>query len=98
MIDRLLDFLTGREAPTLDAPTDELQLSVAAFLIQAARLDSNFDAAERPRSGACFEKIGSWKRWDSKEEGGDNWNTLHNVLLQSWSTSEPDVLDPSDFH
>src|SRR5271169_4821784 len=51
MIDRLLDFLTGREAPALDARTDELQLSVAALLIEAARMDSNFDAAERATIG-----------------------------------------------
>jgi uncharacterized tellurite resistance protein B-like protein len=51
MIDRLLDFLTGREAQALDARTDELQLSVAALLIEAARMDSNFDAAERATIG-----------------------------------------------
>lgn len=47
MIDRLLDFLSGRETPALEESTDELQLSVAALLIEAAHMDSNFDAAER---------------------------------------------------
>lgn len=45
MIDSLLDFLTGRAVP--EQRTDQLQLSVAALLIEAARMDSNFDAAER---------------------------------------------------
>ena len=47
MIDRLLEFLTGQQAPALAERTDELQLSVAALLIEAARMDSNFDAGER---------------------------------------------------
>jgi uncharacterized tellurite resistance protein B-like protein len=51
MIGRLLDFLTGREAPALDERADELQLSVAALLIEAAHMDSNFDAAERATIG-----------------------------------------------
>jgi uncharacterized tellurite resistance protein B-like protein len=56
MIDRLLDFLTGREAPAPNARTDELQLSVAALLIEAARMDSNFDAAERATIGRLLAK------------------------------------------
>jgi uncharacterized tellurite resistance protein B-like protein len=51
MLSRLLDFLTGREAPALEERTDELQLSVAALLIEAARMDSTFDAAERGTIG-----------------------------------------------
>ena len=51
MLSRLLDFLTGREAPVLEEQTDELQLSVAALLIEAARMDSTFDAAERATIG-----------------------------------------------
>ncbi len=47
MIDRVLDFLTGRKAPMhFDGP-DELQLAVAALLIEAGRMDDQFDSAER---------------------------------------------------
>jgi uncharacterized tellurite resistance protein B-like protein len=51
MIERLLGFLTGREIPGLDSGADEVQLSVAALLVEAARMDSNFDAAERATIG-----------------------------------------------
>ena len=47
MIDRMLDFLTGRKAPALASQPDELELAVAALLIEAARMDDQFDAAER---------------------------------------------------
>jgi uncharacterized tellurite resistance protein B-like protein len=47
MIDRLLDFLSGRETPTKTRSTDDLQHAIAALLIEAARMDENFDAAER---------------------------------------------------
>ncbi len=51
MIDRLLNFLTGNAAPAAAAGTDELQLAVAALLIEAARMDENFDAAEQATIG-----------------------------------------------
>ncbi len=47
MIDRLLDFLSGREAPALARGSDDLEHAVAALLIEAARMDDDFDAAER---------------------------------------------------
>ena len=47
MIDRMLDFLTGRKTPALADQPDELELAVAALLIEAARMDDQFDAAER---------------------------------------------------
>src|SRR5262245_13230467 len=47
MIDRMLDFLTGRRAPSLADRPDELELSVAALLIEAARMDDKFGEAER---------------------------------------------------
>lgn len=47
MINRLLDFLSGRAAPALAKSTDDLEHAVAALLIEAARMDENFDAAER---------------------------------------------------
>src|SRR5438105_1634415 len=56
MLNRLLDFLAGREAPTPADSADDLQLSVAALLIEAARMDSNFDAAERETIGRLLAK------------------------------------------
>ncbi|HEV8388718.1 MAG TPA: TerB family tellurite resistance protein [Dongiaceae bacterium] len=53
MIDRMLDFLTGRKAPALAASPDELELAVAALLIEAARMDDRFDEAER----ATIERV-----------------------------------------
>jgi uncharacterized tellurite resistance protein B-like protein len=47
MIDRLLDFLSGRAAPAVAQSIDDLEHSVAALLVEAARMDENFDAAER---------------------------------------------------
>jgi uncharacterized tellurite resistance protein B-like protein len=47
MIDRMLDFRTGRKTPALADQPDELELAVAALLIEAARMDDQFDAAER---------------------------------------------------
>lgn len=47
MIKRVLDFLTGRAAPAPAESGDELELAVAALLIEAARMDDSFDAAER---------------------------------------------------
>jgi uncharacterized tellurite resistance protein B-like protein len=47
MIDRLLDFLSGREAPAVAEKADDLAHAVAALLIEAARMDDSFDAAER---------------------------------------------------
>jgi uncharacterized tellurite resistance protein B-like protein len=47
MLDRLLNFLTGAEAPSAQAGHDELELAVGALLVEAARMDDNFDAEER---------------------------------------------------
>jgi uncharacterized tellurite resistance protein B-like protein len=50
MLTRVLDFLAGHDAPVFGKATaqaDELELSVAALLIEAARMDNDFDAAER---------------------------------------------------
>ena len=48
MLDRLVDFLAGRSAPAANAGApDDVHLAVAALLIEAARMDSNFDASER---------------------------------------------------
>lgn len=46
MIDRLLDLLTGRTERISEERID-LELSVAALLIEAARMDEKFDAGER---------------------------------------------------
>jgi uncharacterized tellurite resistance protein B-like protein len=47
MIDRLLDLLTGHAERTSEEPANDLELSVAALLIEAARMDDKFDAGER---------------------------------------------------
>ena len=48
MLNRLVDFLAGHSAPSAkDNDENELQLAVAALLIEAARMDSDFDATER---------------------------------------------------
>src|SRR5262245_50776181 len=47
MINRVLDFLTGRATPALAGDADELSLAVAALLIETARMDDDFGAAER---------------------------------------------------
>lgn len=47
MIERLLNFLTGEAVPAPQQGADELQLAVAALLIEAARMDESFDASER---------------------------------------------------
>ncbi|MGE0240406.1 MAG: TerB family tellurite resistance protein [Parvibaculaceae bacterium] len=47
MIDRLLDLLSGRAAPAPAGNARDLEHAVAALLIEAARMDENFDATER---------------------------------------------------
>jgi uncharacterized tellurite resistance protein B-like protein len=47
MIDRMLDFLSGRRAPDIAKSSDDLEIAVAALLIEAARMDDQFDTAER---------------------------------------------------
>jgi len=47
MMERVLDFLTGRATPALSESADALAMAVAALLIEAARMDDAFDAAER---------------------------------------------------
>ena len=39
MIERLLNFLTAMETPAAAPKPDELELAVAALLIEAARMD-----------------------------------------------------------
>lgn len=59
MIDRLLNILSGAEAPAAESGPEELHLAVAALLVEAARMDENFDAGER----ATIEKLLA-KRFD----------------------------------
>ena len=48
MLNRLADFLAGRSMPAIGGnAADEMPLAVAALLIEAARMDSTFDVAER---------------------------------------------------
>ena len=46
MISRVLDFLSGKTAPA-PASIDDLEIAVAALLIEAAHMDEGFDSAER---------------------------------------------------
>jgi len=45
MLSRVFDFLTGSAPPKDEAP--ELELAVAALMIEAARMDNDFSAEER---------------------------------------------------
>ncbi|WP_119422181.1 TerB family tellurite resistance protein [Desertibaculum subflavum] len=47
LIDRVLDFVTGAEAPATSSFDEKLELSVAALMVEAARMDDTFDPAER---------------------------------------------------
>jgi len=47
MIERVIEFLTGRVPPIAPASGDEFELAVAALLIEAARMDDHFDECER---------------------------------------------------
>jgi uncharacterized tellurite resistance protein B-like protein len=55
MLNRLADFLAGRSAPAIGGDaSDEIHTAVAALLIEAARMDSTFDVAERSSIGALL--------------------------------------------
>ena len=47
MIERVLEFLTGRAPPATATDSDGFELAVAALLIEAARMDDHFDESER---------------------------------------------------
>lgn len=47
MFERIKSILQDRASSEVDAGTDELQLAVAVLLVEAARMDSDFDADER---------------------------------------------------
>ena len=53
IIDRLLDFLTARGKPAPGHGEDELEMAVAALLIEAARMDAAFEPSER----AAIERL-----------------------------------------
>ena len=58
MIARVLDFLSGKAAPA-PASIDDLEIAVAALLIEAAHMDEGFDSAERQTIGRLLgEKFG----------------------------------------
>jgi uncharacterized tellurite resistance protein B-like protein len=57
MLNRLADFLAGRSAPATGGnAADEMHIAVAALLIEAARMDSTFDADERAAIGKMLAK------------------------------------------
>jgi uncharacterized tellurite resistance protein B-like protein len=47
MLDQLFALLGGRKAPGSNAGETSLRVCVAALLVEAARMDDRFDAAER---------------------------------------------------
>ena len=47
MIDRLIKLLAGEEQPSTETASDDLELAVAALLVEAAHMDTAFDATER---------------------------------------------------
>jgi len=47
MLQRILQFLTDSRAPPGEGRAQELEDAVAALMIEAARMDDQFDAAER---------------------------------------------------
>lgn len=53
MLDQLMKFLAGGEAPDVASGGDDLKIAVAALLIEAGRMDASFDSAER----AAIERI-----------------------------------------
>ena len=55
MLDRLLNVLTGREAALTQAHQD-LELAVAALLVETARMDDTFGPKERAVIEALLEK------------------------------------------
>jgi uncharacterized tellurite resistance protein B-like protein len=59
MIARMLELLSGRAAPVHALAADDLEIAVAALLIEAARMDDDFDEAERAAIGRLLgEKFG----------------------------------------
>jgi uncharacterized tellurite resistance protein B-like protein len=51
MFDRLLEIFTGAAPLTRADAADELQIAVAALLVEAARMDDSFDGGERRTIG-----------------------------------------------
>lgn len=65
MLDRLLDFLGGRDsAASPEAP--DLDVAVAALLIEAARMDDTFDANERRTIVALLSRHFSMTEGDAE--------------------------------
>jgi len=79
MIDRVLDFLTGRKTPVLANSPDELELAVAALLIEAARMDDQFDERER----STIERVLAEKFELSPEALGSLMDAAEDAVRQS---------------
>ncbi len=47
MLDRIIGFIEGRQKPAPSNSEEDLRVSVAALLVEAARMDQNFGADER---------------------------------------------------
>ena len=56
MFDQLIKLITGAEDTSSRSTADNLQLAVAALLVEAARMDDNFVDTERAAVTALLEK------------------------------------------
>jgi len=79
MIERVLDFLAGRAAPSSAAHADELELAVAALLIEAGRMDDKFDERER----ATIERLLAERFELSPDEVSDLMEAAEQAVAQS---------------
>src|SRR5262245_12535998 len=79
MIDRVLDFLAGRAAPNPATRSDELELAVAALLVEAGRMDDKFDERER----ATIERLLAERFALSPDEVSDLMEAAEQAVQQS---------------
>lgn len=82
MIDRVLGFLTGRAVPVEAKGTDELELAVAALLIEAARMDDDFGPGERE----AIERLLK-----------DKFDLSHDSVMELIEAAEAAVRDSTQF-
>ncbi len=79
MLDRILKLLTHGEAAAASGRLDDLQLAVAALLVEAARMDDRFDPSER----AIIENLLSSRFSLSAEEAGYLLTTAERAVDRS---------------
>ena len=79
MLDRILKLLTHGDAAAASAHLDDLQLAVAALLVEAARMDDRFDPSER----GIIENLLSSRFALSAEEARHLLNAAERAVDQS---------------